>query len=106
MGEPLVLHKGRTNILPVSLGVDVSQDTITSEIRTEIDPTSDLIATWQVEFLTDGSDGECVFTIDDSNFTNVTNRYGWMDVKRVSDGEPLPGWLRAVPVYIEGVVTA
>jgi hypothetical protein len=72
----------------VSLGTDVSGDTFESEIREKALVTAPLIATWTVEFLTDGIDGELVLTLDDSALLEVTQKVGYMDIKRTSGGEP------------------
>lgn len=87
--KQIIVHKGRTVILPVSLGYDVSADTITSEIRVDKDRESDLIASWTVTFLTDGIDGELILTLDDSVTSEIENSTGYMDLKRVTAGEPL-----------------
>lgn len=50
MSNQVVVHKGRTNVVRVDLGIDVSADTITSEIRSEPDVEGTLIATWTVAF--------------------------------------------------------
>jgi len=102
----LIVYKNRTNKITVSLGIDVSADTITSEIRVGKDVSTDLIATWNVAFLTDGTDGELVLTLDDSDTENIAHRGGYMDIKRLSGGEPLVTHLDPIPVVIQGVVTA
>lgn len=89
MAKELVIQKNRTNVVTVSLGIDVSDDTITSEIRTHENSTSDLIATWQVAFLTDGTDGELVLTLDNSIVDDIPYKSGYMDIKRVTNGEPV-----------------
>jgi hypothetical protein len=86
MSNKIVVHKNRVNIVTVSLGIDVSDDTITSEIRTEPDSNSDLIGSWDVTYATDGIDGELVLTIGPVDFTANS---GYMDLKRVSGGIPL-----------------
>lgn len=86
--DPVRVKKGRVNTLPVSLGYDVSNDTITSQIRKEKDHESELIASWDVAFLTDGVDGELILTLDDSA-REIESSGGWMDFKRVSNGQPL-----------------
>ncbi len=60
--QQIVVHKGRTTVVSVSVGVDVSQDTITSEIRDGKSQSADLIATWVVSFVTDGTDGALILT--------------------------------------------
>jgi hypothetical protein len=101
----VVVHKGRTNILPVSLGMDVSQDTITSEIRERRAQDSELIATWDVTFLTDGVDGELILILDDAESGAITHTRGYMDLKRVTGGEPVPVFDKALYVEFREVVT-
>jgi hypothetical protein len=108
MSKNVTIHKGRTNKILVSLGFDVSGDTLTSQIRTEADQTSDLIATLNVGFVTNGVDGELVLTMDDAAFTPevLTRTYGYMDIKRVANGEPLSVFAEPVEVVFQGTVTA
>lgn len=86
MGE-LEVYKNRTNRVTVRLGIDVSGDTITSEIRTA---TGELIAEWTVTFDSDGTDGVLILTLLYSELTSVEYSEGLMDFKRVSGGHPLP----------------
>jgi len=106
MNNQLVVPKNRTNIVPVSLGIDLSADTITSEIRVSEDPTSTLIATWAVTFNTDGTDGKVVLTLPVADVENITRTTGFMDLKRVSGGEPLSVFREPLEVVFQGVVTA
>ena len=85
MSDPVRVYKKRKNVLPISLGFDVSGDTITSEIRTE---SGVLIATWLVEFDSDGTDGELILTLDDSDVDNIQYTNGIMDLKRVAGVDP------------------
>ena len=101
--DVLVVYKNRTNIVPVSMGIDVSGDTITSEIRTA---SGTLIATWSVAFASDGTDGELVFTLDNSALSSITYPKGLMDIKRVSGGEPLPVFERPIEVEFRDAITA
>lgn len=87
--QQVVVQKGRTVVVPVSLGFNVSQDIITSEIRVDPSYESELIATWDVTFDTDGTDGELVLTLDDEVTTEIEQSVGYMDLKRVAGGEPL-----------------
>jgi hypothetical protein len=100
---PLVVYKGRTNIVNVSLGYDVSGDVITSEIRTEGDA---LIATWTVVFDGDGTDGELVLTLDNTITSAIEYSRGLMDFKRVSSGEPFAVIDKAIEVEFREAVTA
>ena len=108
MSKSITIHKGRTNQVLVSLGYDVSGDTLTSEIRTEQDQESALLATFTVGFVTTGVDGELVLTLDNSAFTPevLTRSYGFMDIKRVKNGEPYSVFAEPVEVVFQGTVTA
>lgn len=106
MSEAIVVHKGRTNIVTLDLGIDVSADTITSEIRTKPEQDAPLVAEWVVTHETDGTDGKLVLTLDDIFTSQITVASGFMDVKRVSGGEPLPVFDRPLEVEFRGTVTA
>jgi hypothetical protein len=86
----IVVYKGRTVVVPVSLGIDVSTDTFTSQIRRDPSRDSLLVATWTVTFATNGTDGELVLTMDDTITSAITVSSGYMDLKRVTEGEPVP----------------
>lgn len=105
MGQ-VIVHKGRTNVLSVKLGFDVSDDILTSEIRVDKDPTSELIATWEVSFETDGVNGEVLLTLDDSVTSEITKSTGYMDLKRVTGAEPVPVFDEPIEVLFKKVVTA
>jgi hypothetical protein len=102
MSDKLVVYKGRTNVITVSLGIDVSGDTITSEIRTL---SGTLILTWVVTFDSDGTDGELVLTLDDSATGSIAYPSGLMDLKRVTGGEPISVIDKAIEVEFRNVVT-
>lgn len=101
----ITVFLGRTNKVPVSLPWDVSADQITSEIRVDKDSGSELIATWDVGFVTNGADGELELTLDDSVTSAITHFKGYMDLKRVSNGEPLSVWDDPVEVLFRKTVT-
>lgn len=108
MSKSITIHKGRTNRIPVSLGINVSGDTLTSQIRTDKSQSSDLIATFQVSFLTNGTDGELILTLDDSAFDAIllARANGFMDIKRVTGGEPVSVFAEPLEVNFQGTVTA
>jgi hypothetical protein len=106
MTVPIVVHLGRTNVITASLGFDVSGDTITSQIRAGNSRTDALLATWVVTYLTDGVDGEIVLTLDDSALATVDVFTGFMDIKRLSAGEPLTVLPEPLRVMFKEVVTA
>lgn len=106
MSNKIIVHKGRTNVVKVSLGIDVSVDTITSEIRSEPHQDGSLIATWDVSFDTDGTDGELILTLDDLITTSITATNGYMDLKRITGSEPVPVFDKPIEVEFRGTVTA
>lgn len=99
MSNTLIVYKNRTNIVPVSLGFDVSLDTLTSEIKTQSDSDSTLIATWSISYVTDGVDGEIILTLDDSVTSLIDYTRGYMDIKRVTGGEPVSVFEK--PLYVD-----
>lgn len=103
--QQVIVYKGRTVIIPVSLGFNVSDDIITSQIRIEKDSESELIAEWDVSFETDGTDGEIILTLDNSITTEIVQSIGYMDLKRVSGGEPLQIFDEPLEVFFENVIT-
>lgn len=106
MASKIIVHKGRTNFVRVNMGIDVSADQITSEIRTEADATSPLVATWVVAFATDGRDGQLILHLDDVVTSQITVNSGYMDIKRVTGSEPVPVFDRPLEVTFRGSVTA
>jgi hypothetical protein len=105
MSGELVVYKNRTNIITVSLGINVSGDTITSEIRSEPDVDAPLLATWIVTFATNGVDGELILRLDDTMTSNIKANSGYMDIKRITGGEPVPVFDRPLEVSFRGAVT-
>lgn len=106
MSDVVKVYKGRRNVITLNLGFDVSADTITSQIRAELDSASTLIATWTVTEETDGTDGKIVLTLDDSALSSVTAKRGYMDLKRVSGGEPYAVFDEPLEVVFVPSVTA
>lgn len=105
MTSKVIVHKGRTNTLKVNLGVNVSADTITSEIRTEPTIESPLVATWVVTKVNNGIDGELILTLDDTVTRDIAVNSGYMDLKRITGGEPIPVFDRPLEVSFRGTVT-
>lgn len=103
--QQVVVQKGRTVVLPVSLGINVSLDTITSQIREGKETTSPLIATWSVSFATTGVDGNIVLTLDNTITSAITKTIGYMDLKRVTGGEPISVFDEPLEVLFKDVVT-
>jgi hypothetical protein len=105
MSNEVVVHKGRTNVIVIKLGYNISADTWTSEIRTQPVQESVLIATWDVEFVTDGSDGDLRLTLNEAITSQIKLNTGYMDLKRVTGGEPVPVFDRPLEVIFRGTVT-
>lgn len=105
MSNEVIVHKGRTNTVEIRLGMDVSADTFTSQIRTQPTQEATLIAEWEVEFLTDGTDGVLKLTMDDAVTAGIAELAGYMDLKRVSGGEPIPVFDKPLEVLFRGTVT-
>lgn len=106
MSDKVILHKGRVNFLIVELGHDVSAETFTSQIRTQPDQEAPLIAEWDVAFVTDGTDGKLILTMDHVTTAQIAEQSGYMDIRRVSAGLPVVVFDRPVEVTIRGTVTA
>lgn len=101
----IVIERGRTITLPVKVSYDVSEDTITSDIRVSRNSSSLLIAHWMVSYRTDGKDGELLFVLDDSVTANIAEHFGYMDIKRVTGGEPVGMVDTPMEVIIRDVIT-
>lgn len=106
MTTQVTVWKGRRTKLLVALGYDVSQDdSLHSEIRADQDRSSELIATWEVAFATDGQDGELILTLDDEATATITRSNGYMDIKRIVGGEPYSAWDEPIEVLFKEPVT-
>jgi hypothetical protein len=104
--KQIIVQKGRTNVLRIDLGYDVSQDTFESEIRVDKNRSSELIATWEASFETDGTDGKIILTLDDLVTGQIDKSVGYMDVKRITGGEPVSVFDSPLEVVIRETVTA
>jgi energy-converting hydrogenase Eha subunit B len=105
MDNKVIVHKGRTNTLIVNMGINVVGNVFTSEIRSEPDQSAPLLAIWTVRFATDGSDGKLILTLDNLITGQITANGGYMDLKRMSGGEPIPVFDRPLEVTFRGTVT-
>lgn len=103
--KQLKVYRGRTNIVPVSLGFDVSQDSFASDIRVSQNPTSRLIASWDISFATDGKDGELVFKLDSVLTSLIKENHGYMDLKRVSGQDVLNVFEAPIQVIFLNTIT-
>lgn len=103
MSNKILVYKNRTNVINVHLGIDITGDTITSEIRA-IDGT--LIATWTVAVVGDGTAGDISLTLLSTDLDAIEHMTGIMDFKRVHDGEPLSVITKPLEVEFINSVTA
>jgi hypothetical protein len=101
----ILVHKERTNSVLVDLGLDITGNTITSEIRSEPFSSSALIATWTAT-VTNAALGLLTLTLDNSITSAITASGGFMDIKRVVSGEPIPVFNQPLEVVFIGSVTA
>lgn len=106
MYDELIIHKNRTNVIAVGLAFDVSEDTITSQIRSGLKENSELLVEFDVFFATDGTDGELLLVLDDEETGDITKTYGYMDLKRVTNGQPVSVFTKPLKVVFKEVVTA
>lgn len=102
----IIIHKGRTTVVAVSIGEDVSADTFKSEIREGRALTTTKIAEWAVTFETDGTDGELLLTLDDALSVGIAQRKGYMDIKRIINGEPTNLFDDPLEVIFKSPITA
>lgn len=101
--NPIVIHRYRTERITVKLRNGVGSDPITSQIRTRVNPTSTKIADFEVDV---SADGRTIWlTLDDSVTREITVSGGYMDIKRISGGEPVNVIDTPIPVVFKNVVT-
>lgn len=106
MANEVIVYKGRDNVVKVHLGINVSGDTFSSEIRSEPTQTAPLLATWTVAFESDGSDGKLLLSMSDTVSGQIAADVGYMDLKRVSGSSVLQVFDKPLEVVFRGTVTA
>jgi hypothetical protein len=106
MSGVLVVHKGRLNRVIIELVGNISTSSFASEIRSEPNSDSPLLATWTVAFLTDGTDGKLLLSLDEVASAQITALSGYMDVKRTFAGSVYPEFDKPIEVRFQGTVTA
>lgn len=102
--NPIRIRRGRTERVTVYLPYPVKGDEITSQIRVAASRDSHLIATWTVDLNEDGT--KIYLTLDDSITTDIAESAGYMDLKRVTGGEPVQLLDHPLLVEISDPVTA
>lgn len=105
MANTLVVQKGRTNTVNVNLNEDVTGDTFTSEIRTEPNQSSALIATWVVT-VANAAAGELTLGLNDTLSVQIKQDVGYMDIKRVTaGGDVIAVFDQPIRISFRGTVT-
>lgn len=104
MSSAVVIHKRRENVITVNLGINITGDTITSEIRAAPEVTAPLIATFAVSIVEPLS-GELTLTLSQAVAESIDADSGYMDVKRVTGGVAVPVFDKPLEVEFRGVVT-
>lgn len=104
--DPIIVYRNRTVVVPVSLGFDASDDVFTSDIRVDDDPESELIASWEVESNTVDGLTELTLTLDNSVTAAITKFTGYMDIKRMTGGEPVSVFDHPLEVLFRNPVTS
>lgn len=105
MSNEIIVHKGRTNVVTVDMGIDVSADTLTSEIRSEPNQSAPLIATWEVTKPNGGADGKLILRLDDLATAQIKATSGFMDIKRLVGTEAIAAFDKPLEVTFRGTVT-
>lgn len=100
----LVYRKGRYNAVPVNLGIDITGQTIVSQIRERPDESSPVILTW-TPTVTNAATGEFTLSHNDSAGV-ITHSEGWMDIKRVTGAGDIACFDGPLAVEFRGAVTA
>lgn len=105
MYQPIIVHKNRNVTVGINLGEDVSGNTFSGVIRKDKSPDSTLLATWAIEFLTDGTDGEIVLTLQPGDTATIEHTNAYTDVKRVVGSEVLPVFTQPIQVIFVDSLT-
>lgn len=104
MAKQLVFYKGRYNTVQVNLGINITGQTIASQIRERPDETSDVILTWIIT-VTNAATGEFTLSFNDST-PAIDASNGWMDIKRVTGSGDIPCFDEPLAVEFRGAITA
>lgn len=103
MMDALKIFRNRTSVIPVWFSYMLGDDVYTSQIRTGQSFLSPLIATFTV---VKAGPNQLTLMLDNSVTAGITHNYGYMDIKRVTGGEPVPVFEDPIPVLFKDQVTA
>lgn len=76
------IYKGRRKVLPIKFEYDISPYTFVAEIRVSKSMTSDLIATFESRFATDGKDGELLLILGEGATAALSAQKGFLRVRK------------------------
>lgn len=97
------VYRGRTVTVPVTLAHVISEDDVfTSDIRVDRHFESELIASWTVVY---SNPREITLMLDDAVTALVEVDEGFMDIKQLKDGEPIPVFDEPLKVVFKNPVT-
>lgn len=104
MANAVIIHRGLTNTIPLVLGYDTTGDTISSQVRSGPDRSYPRLLNFEVTVV-DESNGEYTLTIDDTFTSQIVVDTGYMDVLRITGGEPVPVFEEPLQVIFMGTVS-
>ena len=99
------VYKNRTNVLLVRFGRDISADEFSSQIKEDKTSSSEVVVAWAPSFETDGTDGVLRLVLSNELIATITKSIGYMDIKRMSAGEPLPVFKELIEVHFKETIT-
>lgn len=105
MSNDIVVHRGRVKTIQIETNEDLLLYDVFSDIRVGTSKDTDLIASWTVSKLTDGSDGLLVLSLSSSITEDITQNYGYMDLKKVYDGKSYSIFKYPLKVMFYNIVT-
>lgn len=98
--QKVEVERGKTVVVGISIGFNVSLFEFLCEMRESEDPASAIITTWDMSFETDGKDGELLASLDDSITSVLVLGAAWLHLYRVSGSTHLPVFGEPVEVII------
>lgn len=103
MAHQVEVPRGKTVVVSVSLGFDLSKMTFASRILSSTRATATILTFWDVALTTNGKDGELVLTLPGSRTSGITQEVGYMDLIRTSGGTPLYVFRDLEVRFIQGI---
>ena len=98
------VHKHRTTELHVILPYPTENDIFTSQVRKGRSQATEVIVEWNVS-KSEESSNKLILVIDDELASTITETTGYMDIKRVTAGEPLAVFNDPILVTFKDVIT-